>query len=230
LDKVINMVDIGKLTQVSRFKPSELEPPKEEPKEEIERYYCYPLYVKQLQQLKIEVPRTLDDDALDNFMRIADPEKTKTEVSVIIRLKEKDVLNDNKKKEFMFWYTNHYGFDRTGHIIPSLVKANGQDKQVRHSVNLDHNGKQYNKIEDEYSVYTVLWNVETFDEILESTGTDPDKIQYIVNGYRSWGGFSYDEFRNLTFEELAEKGKLGKVQEPVPAEKIITVKPRKSKK
>jgi len=223
------MINVEKLTQPSRFRPSDLEPPKEQPKAERETYYCHPLYVKQLKQLRIEVPHTLDDQLLDSFMNSADPNRTRKEVSTVIRLKENDVLHDGKSKEFFFWYENWYGFDSQGHMIPSLVKLNGQDKQVRYSVNRDANGNEYNKIEQEYPVYTIQWDVSSFDEILESTGTDPAKVQYIVNGYRSWGGFSHDEFRNLSFEELTEKGKLGKVQEPIPAEKIISVKPKKSK-
>jgi len=225
------LANIEKLTMPSRFKPKDLLPEEQKPELEIEKYYCNPLYVQQLKQLKIEVPYTLDDQFLDRFMNSADPDRTRKEVSTVVRLRENDVLNDNKKREFTFWYENWYGFDSAGHMLPSLVKLNGQDKQVRHSVNRDGNGNEYNKIEQDYPVYTIPWDVATFDEILESTGTDPDKVQYIVNGYRSWGGFSYEEFRNLSFEELQDKGRLGKVQEPVPVDRIITtkVKPRKSK-
>lgn len=42
-----------------------------------------------------------------------------------------------------------------------------------------------------------------------------DKIGYICQDYRSWEGYSHDEFKYLPFKELSERGRTGKVQEPV---------------
>jgi len=182
-------------------------------------YFVYPQYIEQLREYKIPVSPDMQDKELTNFItRIQDQNLIEKTIPTIIRLKHINKKGENKgiKSEYLIWYENWEGTDKNGHrLSPVSDLPKGVDKGVEVSRKTDANGLDTYTVEREYWIYTVPWSPEKLDEILQETGTDADSVQYIVNGIRAWSGFNYDEFRNLSFSELEDRGREGKVQRPV---------------
>ena len=192
------------------------EEPKPEPKEV---YFMFPRLVDQLRELRIDYLRTMDDHSLDTFMNnVADKNTFTRRINNMVRIRDKDYLNEpTVTKEWLFWSEEWEGYDKAGHRIPSVSKAQGFDYQIHFSTDRDDKGKIVYKEQDKYKIYLVEWSIENFEQALKNApNSNVDKIGYICEDYRSWGGFSHDEFKYLSFKELSERGRTGKVQEPVP--------------
>lgn len=182
-------------------------------------YFIYPEYIEQLKKHKIPVTPDMQDKELTNFIRMVESQESiRKNIPTIVRLRHINRQGENKGKkvEYMFWFENWNGTDKNGHkIAPVRDLPKGIDKGVDFSRNTDSQGNDTFTPEDEYWVYTETFDPEKLDKILQETGTDADSVQYTVMGIRPWSGFSYDEFRNLDFAELEERGRTGKVQQPV---------------
>jgi len=219
----------NKVIQLKKFKDSEFVYEEEKPIEK-SSYWIFPLYVEQLKKLKLTPQPSLEDVTLNNFLSsVADPENFHKEIVHFIRIRAIDRLHNerNKKKEFLIWYQNWYGYDKQGKKIPSVSDfPQGLDKQVMTSVNYNADGTTYNKIEDEYFVHTIPFSVKTVEEAIESCPeTDIERCQFSIAGIgRTYSGFSYEEFTKLGYDELVERGRTGKVQYPVDEEIVQLTK------
>lgn len=191
----------------------------EKPKKSEPIYFVYPQYVEELRKYKIPLSPDMADKELTSFLtRVADPKSFEKSIPTIVRLKHINRKGENsgKKVEYMIWYENWQGTDKNGHVIsPVADLPKGIDKGVDVSRRTDNEGVDHYTVERDYWIYTVPFSPEKLDEILEDTGTDADDVQYICMGIRSFSGYSYDEFRNLSWSELEERGRTGKVQQPV---------------
>jgi hypothetical protein len=218
------MPKVSKVNQLpKKFPDSDFVYQKEEPKPK-ESYWVYPLYVSQLKKLKLTPQPSLDDAQLNNFLsNVADPNNFEKQIVHFIRIRAIDRLHKehNKKKEFLIYYQNWYGFDAQGHKLPSVADyPQGLDKQVMHSTSLNSDGTSENKIEDEYFVHTIEFSAKKVEDAIESSPeTDIEKCQFSVLGIgRSYSGFSYEEFTKLGYDELVERGRTGQVNFPVDNE------------
>ena len=181
-------------------------------------YFVYPQYVEQLKQHRIPITPDMQDKELSNFLiRIGDQPVTKRIPTVIRRRSiNKEGEGKGQKLEYLVWYENWSGKDKNGHkLTPVCDLPKGVDKTVEFSQSTDGEGKVTYKQEDDFWLYTVPFSGEKLDEIIEETQTDAESIQFILMGIRSYSGFSYEEFRNLSFAELEERGRTGKVQQPI---------------
>ena len=162
-------------------------------------------------------------------MDLADTESIENTVTVMVRLKAIDLLGDKKRKEFLIWYENWFGTDKNGNPIPSVSDfPKGIDKLAKIAKHIDAEGKTtYKQIGIPTTVYTQEFSAQKVDEIINSTQTDAETIQYSLQGTMSFGGFTYEEFRNLTFEELNERGRDGTAGSPI--DKPKTQKPKGKK-
>lgn len=197
----------------------------EKKKSEIPIYFVYPDFAQALKEKKIPVTPDMQDKELTNFITtVADINNFKKRIPTIVRLKHinQEGPNAGTKSEFMIWYENWEGKNKNGaRIQPVSDLPRGIDKGIETSYTLDEEGQPTYKLESEYWIYKQPFNPEKLDEILRETNTDADSVQYILMGIRSYSGFSYDEFRNLSFADLEERGRTGKVQKPViPKEEI----------
>jgi hypothetical protein len=198
-----------------RLETVEYEEPKPEPKQV---YFMFPKLVDQLRSLKIDYSRTMVDQSLDSFLNsVADPNSFTKSINNMARLREKDFLSDPAvTKEWLMWYEEWSGYDAQGHKLPSVTKAQGFDFQIHYSTDRNNYGQIVYKEQDRYKIYLVEWSIENFEQAIKNAPhSNIDKIGYICNELRSWGGFSYEEFKYLPFEELAERGRTGKVLQPV---------------
>jgi hypothetical protein len=223
------MADIQKVLNPSRRLESVIyEEPKPEPKQV---YFMFPKLVDQLRDLRIDYSRTMDDISLDTFLNVADKNTITKRINNMVRLREKDFLNDPKTtKEWLMWYEDWEGYDSQGHKIPSVTKVQGFDYQIHYSTDRDSKGHEVYKEQDKYKIYLVEWSIENFEQAVKNAPhTNIDKIGYICNELRSWGGFSHEEFKYLSFEELAERGRTGKVLQPVPDQYKIDTNKKKHK-
>ena len=182
-------------------------------------YFVYPKYVQNLKEHKIPIAPDMADTELTNFLlKVADPKNFGKNIPTIVRLRHinKEEPNKGQKVEYMIWYENWEGEDKNGHkIAPVTDLPKGIDKGVQFSRKTDAEGVDHYSVERDYWLYTVPFSADKLDEILQETNTDADSVQYIVMGIRSYSGYSYDEFRNLDWSELEERGRSGKVQQPV---------------
>jgi hypothetical protein len=181
-------------------------------------YFVYPKFVEALKEKEIPVAPDMQDKELTSFITRADQSTVVKKIPTIVRLKFINQEGEGKgeKREYMIWYENWFGKDVNGHkISPVSDLPKGVDKGIETSRTTDDEGHDTYKLEDEYWIYTVPFNPDKLDEILSETNTDADSVQYICMGIRSFSGYSYDEFRNLPFPELEERGRTGKVQKPV---------------
>lgn len=204
-----------------RFKQSDFE--YEKAKSEAVQYYVYPNFIKEMKEHEIPVSMDMSDRGLTSFMQlVSDPENFDKKVPTMVRLKHANRIEPNKgiKTEYLLWYENWEGTDKNGNPIPPVSDLpQGIDKTISVSRGLDNTGVPHYKKEREYWIYTVPFSKEALDKILQDTGTDPEEVQYIVNGLRSWGGFSYEEFSQLSFEELNQRGRDANVQGKVSPDK-----------
>lgn len=182
-------------------------------------YFVYPQFAEALRQKQIPVAPDMQDKELTNFLvRVADANNFKKRIPTVVRLKHinQEGPEAGHKAEFMIWYENWEGKDNNGHKIPPVSDLpKGIDKGIETSYTTDAEGKNTYKLEDDYWIYQQPFNPDKLDEILRETNTDGDSVQYICMGIRSYSGYSYDEFRNLPFNELEERGRTGKVRQPV---------------
>ena len=181
-------------------------------------YFVYPNYIERLKEHKIPVSPDMQDKELTKFIQMAAPEFTVKKIPTVVRLKHINQEGEGKgqKLEYMIWYENWSGKDKNGHkVAPVSDLPKGIDKGVDFSRSTDSEGLDTFKLEDEFWLYTVPFSGDKLDEILQETNTDADSVQYICMGIRSYSGYSYDEFRNLSFAELEDRGRTGKVQQPV---------------
>lgn len=201
-----------------RFTQADFDYSKEKETKNLPIYFVYPNYVEELKAHRIPLSPDIQDTELTNFLTRVDEASIEKTIPTVVRLRNvnKKGLNKGKKTEYMIWYENWSGTDTNGHIIaPVSDLPKGIDKGVDFSKNIDNTGVEHFKPEREYWIYTQEFDPNKLDEILADTNTDPESVQYIVMGIRSWGGFSYEEFRNLSYEEICERGRTGQVQKPV---------------
>lgn len=199
-----------------RFQQSDFDYEKKKSTEPI--YFVYEGYVQALKEHKIPLSPDMEDKELTIFLTTVDPATVEKKISTVVRRKHINKSGDNqgRKTEYMLWYENWYGKDKNGHIIhPISHLPKGVDKGIETSKMTDAEGVEHYKVERDYWFYTVPFSAEKLDEILAENNVDIESVQYLVKGIRTWGGFSYDEFRNLTFAELEERARTGKVNQPV---------------
>ena len=228
------MSSIVKITQPSRrFTDEELEV--EEKKSEKVSYYVFPNHRKELVKHGIPVSPDMQDTELTRFMKtVSDPENIDKKVATMVRLRHVNRVEPNKGKkvEYLIWFENWKGFDANGHKIPPVSDLpQGFDKTQVFSKMTDNDGKVEYKPEEEYWYYFIPYTQEAIDKVLEDTNTDPEDVQYTVKGIGSgWSGFSYQEFRDLDWEELNERGRTGNVQGKVSKESDEVKEKRKANK
>ena len=218
------MSTVEKITQPTRrFTEDELDI--EEEKKNKVVWYVFPEHRKLMRQHRIPVSQDMADMELDRFMStVEDPENFEKRVVTVVRLRAVNTVEPfkGKRQEYMIWYENWDGTDHNGNpVVPVRDLPQGYDKTCTFSKIYDSEGHEEFKPQKESFVYKVPFTPEALDEILESTNTPAEEVQFIVNGIKSWSGFSYEEFRNLSFDELQQRGKTGKVQEPV--EKTVAI-------
>ncbi len=217
-------MSIEKTTLAKKFTQGDFDYDKQKSVEPV--YFVYPQYVEQLKQHKIPVTPDMQDKELTNFINRVGSEEITKKIPTVIRLRNinKEGEHKGQKTEFIIWYENWSGKDKNNHkIAPVSDLPKGIDKTVEFSRSTDGEGIDTYKQEDEYWLYTEPYTPEKLDSILEETSTEADAPQYILMGIRPYSGFSYDEFRNLSFAELEERGRTGKVQQPVNRETIAPI-------
>lgn len=205
-----------------RFTQLDFDYDKAKKKEVQPLYFVYPQYVEELRNHQIPLAPDMQDTELTKFIVMADPDSIEKQIPTIVRLRNVNKKGEfkGKKTEFLIWYENWRGTDKNGHIVaPVSDLPKGIDKGVDFSRKTGPDGETTYSVERDYWVYTTPFSAEKLDQILAETNTDPESVQYIVMGLRSWGGFSYDEFRDLSYEDLCERGRTGQVQRPVTKEK-----------
>ena len=229
------MSTIEKITQPSRrFTDEELEV--EEKKSEKISFYVFPNHRKELVKHGIPVSPDMQDTELTRFMKLVDAEENiEKKVATMVRLRHTNRIDPNKGKkvEYLVWYENWKGFDSNGHRIPPVSDLpQGYDKHQLFSKMTDNDGKVSYKPEGEpYFYYFTPYSPEAVDKILEDTETDPEEVQYTVKSIGAgWSGFSYEEFKNLDWEELNERGRNGTVQGRVSKESDEVKQKRKANK
>lgn len=209
--------------EYKRFTQADFDYSKEKETKNLPIYFVYPNYVQELREHKIPISPDIQDTELTNFLTRVDESTVEKQIPTVMRLKNSNRKGKNKGKklEYMIWYENWSGTDSNGHIIPPVRDLpKGIDKSVNFSKSTDGEGVDHYKPEGaEYWIYTQEFDPEKLDQLFQETNTDPESVQYIVNGVRSWGGFSYEEFRNLSYEEICERGRTGQVQRPVTVKK-----------
>lgn len=219
---------IPSFTQPYRLDPYVPNETKKETPKKVE-YHVFKLYEEQLKKLNIPVPMEMQDYELTNFKLAVDESLgIRRKVNTMVRVLDVDWLGDKKRKEFLVWYENWYGYSDEGSM------ANGERRLVEHIVadfpcGLD---KKHRMRPIRYArdgsvlqedpgpfdwVHTIEFKPELVDKILEDTfDTGPDTIQFIVtNRSGSYGGFTIDEFRDLSMSELEDRGRKGEVGRPV---------------
>ena len=215
-------MSIESFTQPYRLEPYNPEELKKAEAKKQKVYHVFQLYEKQLTELGIPIPMEMMDYELTTFKNNVDEALgIERKINTMVRVKDVDWLGDKKRKEFLVWYETWTGYrdeGKTGEpiLVPYTVAdfPRGLDKQhLSQPKKYDRAG---NALAEEPGphrwVHTIEFKPELIDQILkDTTDTGPDTIQFIVTGFRSYGGFSMEEFQNLPFEELEERGKTGKV-------------------
>jgi len=208
-----------KFSKPYRLSKVELEQKEPEPQAE-QQYFVFPRYVSQLKKLGLPIIPEIQDYQLTRFMNEVDEdlgiEKT---VTMILRRQGVDYISDKKPKprgEFIVFYETWFGkkmVDNQVYEIPPVTDfPNGLDKQVTlRPPKYDNRGNKLEaQIASTYWIFTIPYSPETIDEILEkSVYRDGYVTQFSVKGSRGWGGWTLEEFRDLSFAELEERGKKG---------------------
>jgi hypothetical protein len=158
-----------------------------------------------------------------------DAKRITKKVTAIVRLKNN--WEGKGKQEYLIWYETWSYVDDNNNPIPSLECQFGVDQLVRLSQYFDRDGnKHFKPVGNSYFTYHVKWSPEKLDEILKDHDGNLEDISFTVNGLRTWGGFSYDEFRNLSFVELCDRGITGFCGYPVDKKTEDRIKASKNKK
>ena len=219
---------IPSITQPYRLQPYSEEQIKKEAPKKVE-YHVFQKYEKQLKSLGIPVPMEMMDYELTNFKTSVDESLgVERKVTTMVRVLDVDWLGDKKRKEFLVWYETWTGYSDEGslpngerRLIPHVVAdfPCGLDKLHKMKpIRYDRNGNPIQEDPGPFEwVHTIEFKKELIDQILEdTTDTGADTIQFIVtNKSASYGGFSLEEFQNLTMAELEDRGKKGEVGRPV---------------
>jgi len=219
---------IPSFTQPYRLNPYIPEEVKKEAPKKVE-YHVFQLYEKQLKSLGIPVPMEMQDYELTNFKLAVDESLgIRRKINTMVRTLDVDWLGDKKRKEFFVWYENWIGYSDEGalpngerRLVEHMVAdfPCGLDKKHRMKpIRYDRNGKPIQEDPGPFDwVHTIEFKKELVDKVLEDAfDTGPDTVQFIVTTRTgSYGGFSLEEFRDLSIAELEDRGKKGEVGRPV---------------
>lgn len=219
---------IPSITQPYRLQPYSAEEIKKEAPKKVE-YHVFQKYEAQLKSLGIPVPMEMMDYELTNFKTNIDEKiPIQRKINTMVRTLDVDWLGDMKRKEFLVWYETWTGYKDEGslpngerRLVPYTVAdfPCGLDKKhILRPIRYDRNGNPIQEDPGPFQwVHTVPFDKKLIDQIMEDTvETGQDTIQFIVaNGAASYGGFSYEEFKNLSMGELEDRGKKGEVGRPV---------------
>jgi hypothetical protein len=130
------------------------------------------------------------------------------EISQIIRLKSVD-------QDYLLIGETLIGFDHENNPIPFFHTYGRYSKPYFRTV-YNYELKRANTIRSGQSetVYFLKYDDKNLMDTLYTCGPDDQDIELLVNiGSKQYGGrgfFTYDEFRNLTLEELGRIGRKGK--------------------
>lgn len=185
-------------------------------------YFIFPGKKASFDKLQVPLSMDMHDFELANFMAEVDKESIERQVTKMIRLRSMGVNKDGKreKKEYLVYYETWYGYSSDGNPLskPLADVPNGFDYEISRSlIYKDSSGEilpiaQKNPKTD--IVYSIEWDKDVAESILDSAEIT-DRVEYIIEGTKSWGGYSQEEFMNLSFPELDIRGSLGRVSFPL---------------
>jgi hypothetical protein len=189
------------------------------------QYYIFPKKAESYKKHGIPLELDILDLELSNFMNsvVNEPERT---IRTMIRTRgmsagKNPETGKRKHGEFLVWYEEIHGYNKHGNVLKGVYDIpKGYDFEIAQSeIYKDLKGNEIpitkvNPVLDK--IYTVPFSPETIQTLVGlSTLTDGYSIQFIVEGSRSFGGYDYPSFRDLSWEELEVRGQLGRANFPV---------------
>lgn len=126
-----------------------------------------------------------------------------------VRLKAIDYSSKkHERKEFMTWSVDWLAKDWKGDAIRNRAVMEHIEgvyqEQLKERITKEGQFVGYERV-GEQTVYYIPWNKKTLDEkIEESVGTDRETITYTVKFLSNRTQFTYDQFANLSYQELDE--------------------------
>ena len=161
---------------------------------------------------RIDIPHSVKQpyDFKQQFLRRADTTKApiRREISAVHRYKARDEKDPKRTKKEYFRYKERWiGLDWRGVPLPPC--DNEFEGQWGEQIKGPIFAKDSNEITGyerlgENTINDLLWSKKKLDSIIEnSLGTDKDDITYtVIFSSMDSAQFEYDEFANLSFDEL----------------------------
>lgn len=179
--------------------------------------YQNPLLQKQFSECGWLYELSMEDQTLTTFHQLAVPSTITTKVNAMFRIIARDVLGDNKKKEYLYYMCTKSGKDKKGRAVTELFQTIGIDFNcnVTQEMDEDESPLPPKKVGAPFEVYVIPFSKEAVEKVLEDTDQELDDIQFSVKADRLYGGYSYDEFVSLDMTELLERGKLSRAGSPI---------------
>lgn len=188
---------------------------------EQKEYFIFNKKKKSYDELGVPLSQDMLDMELTTFMLQVNKDTIERQVTKMIRIR---AMSNNKnedgkrvRKEFLIWYENWFGYDIASNPIKELGDVPfGFDFEISKSqIYRSSTGKILpitSKAPALDKIYLEEFSKEKCQEIIDNAVlTDDSKIQWIVEGSGSFGGYSMDEFLNLEFRELEVRAQTGKV-------------------
>lgn len=155
-----------------------------------------------------------------------DGENTLRHIDSVYRIRKGGFKGRDESMYFTETYTGH---DRRGQRISKFV-VNGKHQKPLGQYQFDEisGENRCTGVEDWETVYDIAYNPKELDEFVDKGQID-DRTRYYVgtDGGRIYGGFEYEDFRTLGFDDLVFIGKTG--SRPTPEEKDKELKSKANK-
>jgi hypothetical protein len=150
-----------------------------------------------------------------------DPE-SKIHIEQIHRIRRGGLRRED---ESVYFYEKHSGHDHRGNEIEKFIVNGKYDIPVGQY--------QFNELTGQNScvgiarhdrIYPITYNTKLLDDLVEKGQIDGTTTYYIeTQGGRIYSGFEYEDFHNMSFDDLVTLGKTGNK----PGEKEIEVKTKR---
>ena len=178
----------------------------------------HPNVAKAYKEAEFEIREMASDVNERSFFEAATiaKEPVKRKITQIVRTK-------NSGKEY-FYYDEHLtSKNKLGNKIDHTRRA-GVYQAPNFAYQLNENGERFTtEIESTETVYELKWK-EDFTADLQALVSD--KVSLVLIGLgRNYSGFSYEQFKDCTYEELETIGKFGSLNPAV----IERVKKKKNR-
>lgn len=189
----------------------------------------HPLVKAEYDKHEFPYTETTEDQRHADFLQKTKGSTHKLRINTIYRVR---LMN---QKEYLYYHYTIFGESISGNEHTDSQIAGKYEFPIFHK-NFDNatNKLISTYIDRKETRYDIEFSPKNLQDILRKGEIEYPTAFVIDNGARKYGGFSYDDFKDATFDQLLAAGRKGDVEHvipiPMPVSSVITEEIKKESK